>query len=202
MVSVVEYVQHTDESLLRLIARRDADALAALYDRHAQTVYNMITRIVREPGTADEVLQDTFWQVWQKAGEFRGGGAAAAWLYRIARNKSLDQLRRLKARPQPLSSDESGEQSVWSTLAATGAEVERITEHTWRRQQVREALTSLPADQRLCLELAYFEGMSQRQIAEHTATPVGTVKTRVRMGLEKLERILRAAGYQPEDIER
>jgi RNA polymerase sigma-70 factor (ECF subfamily) len=198
----VEYVQHTDESLLGMIARRDADALAALYDRHAQTVYNMIARIVQEPGAADEILQDTFWQVWQKAGEFQGGGAAAAWLYRIARNKSLDQLRRLKTRPQPISSDESGEQNIWSTLAAAGAEVERITEHAWRRQHVREALTSLPADQRLCLELAYFEGMSQRQIAQHTATPIGTVKTRVRMGLEKLERILRAAGYQSEDIER
>jgi RNA polymerase sigma-70 factor (ECF subfamily) len=185
-----------------MIARRDADALAALYDRHAQTVYNMIARIVQEPGTADEVLQDTFWQVWQKAGEFHGSGAVVAWLYRIARNRSLDQLRRRKARPQPLSSDESGEQNIWSTLVAAGAEVERITEHAWRRQHVREALTSLPADQRQCLELAYFEGMSQRQIAEHTATPIGTVKTRVRMGLEKLERILRAAGYQPEDIER
>jgi RNA polymerase sigma-70 factor (ECF subfamily) len=202
MAFALEYVQHTDESLLGLIARHDADALAALYDRHAQTVYNMIARIVHEPATADEVLQDTFWQVWQKASEFHGGGAAAAWLYRIARNKSLDQLRRQKARPQPLTTDESGEQSVWATLAAVGAEVERITEHAWRRQHVREALTSLPADQRLCLELAYFEGMSQRQIAEYTATPVGTVKTRVRMGLEKLERILRAAGYQPEDIER
>jgi RNA polymerase sigma-70 factor (ECF subfamily) len=185
-----------------MIARRDADALAALYDRHAQTVYNLIARIVQEPGTADEVLQDTFWQVWQKAGEFHGGGTAAAWLYRIARNKSLDQLRRLNARPQPILSDAAGDQSIWSMIPATGAEVERITEHAWRRQHVLEALTNLPPDQRLCLELAYFEGMSQRQIAEHTATPIGTVKTRVRMGLEKLERMLRAAGYQPEDIER
>ncbi|HET9222008.1 MAG TPA: sigma-70 family RNA polymerase sigma factor, partial [Roseiflexaceae bacterium] len=118
----MEYGQHTDETLLTMIARRDPDALAALYDRHAQTVYNLIARIVQEPGTADEVLQDTFWQVWQKAGEFHRSGTAAAWLYRIARNKSLDQLRRLNARPQPILSDAAGDQSIWSTLAATGAE--------------------------------------------------------------------------------
>src|SRR5262245_23589086 len=95
-MELVDYSQLADETLLDLIKQRDADAFTALYDRHAQTIYNVIIRIVREPAVAAEVHQDTFWQIWQKAGEFRGGGAAAAWLYRIARNKSLDQLRRQK----------------------------------------------------------------------------------------------------------
>ncbi len=94
--------RHFDETLLQLIAERDAAALEVLYDRYAQVVYNLSMRIVREAAIVDEVLQDTFWQVWQKAGDYRGSGAAAACLCRIARNKSLDQLRREQARPQPL----------------------------------------------------------------------------------------------------
>jgi RNA polymerase sigma-70 factor (ECF subfamily) len=194
--------QHPDEVLLQLIAQRDATALETLYDRYAQTIYNLIVRIVQNPAIADELLQETFWQVWQAGGQgqFRGEGAAAAWLCRIARNKSLDQLRRQKARPRPVEtrSDED-EERLWNQFIAD-VEVERQTEHSWDRQYLRQALDRIPSDQRLCLELAYFEGMSQRQIAKHTDTPLGTVKTRLRMGLEKLEYILRVAGYRAEDI--
>ncbi len=192
----------TDEALLRLIAQRDGNAVAELYDRHAQTIFNLIMRILQEPATADEVLQETFWQVWQKAGEFRSGGSAAGWIYRIARNKSLDQLRRQKARPQPVAFEATApDREAEDTLSAAGPTVERIAEQTWQRQHVRQALASLPAEQRHCLELAYFEGMSQREIAAFTQTSMGTVKTRVRLGMEKMARLLRGAGYQAEDLE-
>lgn len=194
--------QYSDEALLHLIAQRNAAALELLYDRYAQTIYNLIKRIVRDPAIAEEILQETFWQVWQACGEgrFRGEGAAAAWLCRIARNKSLDQLRRQKARPRPLEieSDEA-EEILWNQIIAPEGEVEQITTRSWDRHYIRQALAQIPAEQRFCLELAYFEGMSQRQIAEYTDTPLGTVKTRLRMGLEKLERLLRIAGYQAED---
>ncbi len=193
----------SDEALLQLIAQRDAAALEALYDRYAQTVYNLIMRMVQDPAIADELLQETFWQIWQACGQnqFRGEGVPAAWLFRIARNKSLDQLRRQKTRPQPLEiHSEEDEQEVWDQLTDPEAQVEQVTERAWDRQYLRQALAKIPAEQRLCLELAYFEGMSQRQIAEYTAMPLGTIKTRLRMGLEKLERILRLAGYQPEDV--
>jgi RNA polymerase sigma-70 factor (ECF subfamily) len=193
----------SDEALLQLIAQRDAAALEMLYDRYAQTIYNLIKRIVQEPAIADELLQETFWQVWQACApsQFRGEGAAAAWLCRIARNKSLDQLRRQKARPRPLEikSDEA-EEVLWDEFIATDVEVEQGIARSWDWQYVRRALTQIPSEQRLCLELAYFEGMSQSQIAEYTHIPLGTIKTRLRLGLEKLERILRVAGYQPEDI--
>src|SRR5919108_3098677 len=96
--------QPSDEALLQLIAQQDAAALEMLYDRYAQTIYNLIKRIVQDSAIADELLQETFWQVWQACGQgqFRGEGVALAWLCRIARNKSLDQLRRQKARPQPV----------------------------------------------------------------------------------------------------
>jgi RNA polymerase sigma-70 factor (ECF subfamily) len=192
--------QYSDEVLLERIATQDAAALEVLYDRHAQIVYNLIVRIVRETTIADDLLQETFWQVWQQADKFRGEGAAAAWVYRIARNKSLDQLRRREARPQPQQTHtEEEEVALWVKLPAEDAEVEALTERKQARNSVHEALTKIPVEQRQCLELAYFEGLSQRQIAEHTQTPLGTVKTRIKMGMEKLERILIVAGYRAKD---
>lgn len=192
---------YSDETLLQLIALRDINALEALYARYAQTTYNLIRRIVRDSTVVEEVLQDTFWQVWQKASEFRGEGAAAAWLYRIARNKSLEHLRRQKARPTPVTITLADEERPWSTPLASEVNAEHVTEQAWRRQRLRQALNEIPAEQRHCLELAYFEGMSQREIADYIHTPLGTVKTRIRLGLEKLERLLRTAGVKAEDIE-
>jgi RNA polymerase sigma-70 factor (ECF subfamily) len=196
-----ELKHFSDEALLQQVARRDATALEELYDRHAQIVYNLIIRIVRETALADELLQETFWQVWRQADKFRGEGAAAAWLYRIARNKSLDQLRRRQVRPQPVdTANEEAEAAVWEQLPAAEPEVEQTIERRQDSASVRQALAQIPAEQRNCLELAYFEGMSQRQIAAHTNTPLGTVKTRLQMGLEKLERLLTTAGYRQKDF--
>lgn len=193
--------QISDETLLQKIAEQDTAALELLYDRHAQTVFNLIGRIVRDSAIADELLQETFWQVWKQAERYRGEGSAAAWVYRIARNKSLDQLRRKKVRPQPVETgSETDEQAMWATLSAENAEVEPVVEQRRDSLAVRRALLRIPDEQRQCLEMAYFEGMSQRQIAEHTATPLGTVKTRIRIGMEKLERFLRADGYRTDDF--
>jgi RNA polymerase sigma-70 factor (ECF subfamily) len=197
---LVNYQQLEDEGLLRLISQQNPDALEELYDRHAQIAYNLIVRIVHDPAIADEILQETFWQVWQKASDFSGRGAVAAWLYRIARNKSLDQLRRQKARPQPVETGaEQEEGAVWSQLNVDSPGVEYVVEMRSTQAQLRQALTEIPEEQRQCLELAYFEGLSQRQIAELTGAPLGTVKTRMRIGLEKLERILQAAGFRARD---
>jgi RNA polymerase sigma-70 factor, ECF subfamily len=196
----VELPQTTDEVLLRQVAQRDTNALAALYDRHAQTVYNVIARIVQEPALADELLQDTFWQIWQKAGEYQGSGAAAAWIYRIARNKSLDQLRRAKTQPQAISAESAHEVGLFATLTSVADTVEHIAAQSWQQQDIHRALSNIPEEQRASLELAYFEGLTQREIAERMQVPMGTVKTRIKMGLEKVERFLRAAGYQAEDL--
>jgi RNA polymerase sigma-70 factor (ECF subfamily) len=197
----LEYKQHSDESLLNLMAQQDPAALEEFYDRYAQVVYNVIVRIVRDRAVADEILQETFWQVWRKVAEFSGRGAAAAWLYRIARNKSLDHLRRQKARPQPPeTASQEDEDLVWERLTGDAIEPEQTAERRWEQQDLLQALAEISADQRLCLELAYFEGMSQRQIAAYANIPLGTVKTRLRSGLQKLGRMLRSAGYQAKDI--
>ena len=133
------YTQLPDEALVLHISRRSSEALAALYDRHAQPVYNLILRIVREPASADEILQDTFWQVWQKADTYQQGNAAA-WLYRIARNKSLDWLRRQKTQPPAafsLDAQDGAETAAAATAAVAAAvtlPVEQVVAQSWQQE--------------------------------------------------------------------
>lgn len=206
----------SDEVLLRHIADGDRQAFAVLYDRHAIVTYSLILRIVRDRALADDVLQETFWQIWKRAGEYRGEGQVAAWLYRIARNRSLDEVRRQQRAPvaavesldawqTDAGSAEEGSHTrhpLLRRLAASRQSSDAASQFTQdqRRRHVQDALATIPHEQRTCLELAYFEGMSQQQIADHVNLPLGTVKTRMRMGLAKLEHILRAQGYRQEDL--
>jgi RNA polymerase sigma-70 factor (ECF subfamily) len=186
-----EYQRYTDEMLLQLVTRKNVGAYETLYDRHARPVYSLLVRIVRDAQVAEELLQEIFWQVWQKAGQYEGSGSAAAWLYRIARNRGLDQLRHRRARPQALQTELA---ALDRSLRDFEKSAERYAEQSLRRQQVLQALETIPEEQRYCIELAYFDGLSQREIADRTNTPLGTIKTRMRIGLEKLERLLRGAG--------
>ena len=183
--------QQSDEALLQLVAQRNLAAYDLLYRRHAQVMYNLIVRIVRDTATAEDLLQDVFWQVWENANQYRGSGAALAWMMRVARNRALDQLRRQRVRP-PTVSDNAEEVEMVPAAIST----EETVEMQMRRAQVQRALESIPEDQRLCLELAYFEGLSQREIAEQTNLALGTIKSRIRIGLEKLERVLRGSGIR------
>ena len=195
------YAQATDEALLQRVAQQDVAAYELFYDRHTQVVYSLILRIVRQTARAEELLQETFWQVWRGADGYRGEGAAVAWLLRIARNRALDELRRQKARPQPdeATTDEIGRTEQMERAMAQSAPLEDTVELTvtrrWNQQQVQIALAEIPADQRICLELSYFEGYSQREIAEHLVLPIGTIKSRMRIGMEKLEYQLRSVGF-------
>ncbi|MEM7129729.1 MAG: sigma-70 family RNA polymerase sigma factor [Chloroflexota bacterium] len=198
----MNYAHFSDETLIQLISQRDPIALEALYDRHGQTAHNLVMRIVRDSALTDEIVQETFWQVWRKAADFRGLGAAAAWVYRIARNKSLDALRKLNRMPvvhELVEQQTSG--ATFLSAARAGVDtaqspVESQVSQQLERQQLFRALASIPGEQKMCLELAYFEDLSQSQIAARLNIPLGTVKTRIRMGLEKLEHILRATGFQ------
>lgn len=190
----------SDEQLLQLVAGRDADAFETLYDRHAPVIYNLILRIVSEPRTAEELVQECFWQVWQKAGDYRGAGAGAAWLYRIARNRGLDRLRQRNARPQTIGL-EAEEQSAAFARYGQVPSVEVTVEQSWQQQQVWQSLAAIPEEQRVILELAYFEGMTQSEIAEYLSLPIGTIKSRIRLGVEKLERLLASTGLSRGDLQ-
>lgn len=194
--AVTAYQQQTDDQLLHAAAQGSELAFATLYDRHAQVAYNLIVRIVRDERMAEDVLQEAFWQVWHKASSYRGNGSVAAWVYRIARNKGLDKLRYVQRRRvtwQPLPLDSEGNH------VEHGNQPEEQIARKHLRQDILLALAEMPVEQRHCLELAYFEGLSQREIAAQTQTPLGTVKTRIRSGLKKLGASLRAIGYGNED---
>lgn len=183
--------QQSDETLLQLVAQQNLAAYDLLYRRHAPVLYSLIVRIVRDSATAEDLLQDVFWQIWENAGQYRGSGAAMAWITRVARNRALDQLRRQRARPDTTNSDAEEVESI-----ADSSTTEEVVEIQMRRAQVQRALAEIPEDQRLCLEMAYFEGLTQREIAEQTNTAVGTIKSRIRIGLEKVERLLRGSGVR------
>lgn len=173
--------------LVRAVAQGDEQAMTALYDHYSRGVYALALRIVRQPNVAEEMVQETFVRVWRAATSFDGGASFEGWLYRIARNLCLDQLRRQRARPEteePMEPD--SEQDGPLDALADAADVAEEAWERLRRDQVRQALNGLPSEQRAALELAYFEGLTHREIAERLGEPLGTVKTRLRLGLHKL----------------
>ncbi|HSP95590.1 MAG TPA: sigma-70 family RNA polymerase sigma factor [Thermoanaerobaculia bacterium] len=176
-----------DRGLIARIESRDADALALLYDRHSARLFGLAQRILGDTGEAEEVLQEVFLHVWKAAATFDASrGPVLAWLLVATRSRSIDRLRsRRPGRSAGVRSlDEVPEAASREDIEADAAGRE------WEAQ-CRAAIAELPEDQRRALELAYFEGLTHQEIAQHTATPLGTVKTRVRLGLMKLRERIR-----------
>jgi len=176
-----------DRALVARIERRDADALGKLYDRYAARLNGLAARILGDTGDAEEVLQEVFLYVWRAASTFDASrGSVIAWLLVATRSRAIDRLRARGAAGRgnlrPL--EESPE-------AASPDDVEAGLEGRQWQIVCRKAIAELPDDQRRALELAYFEGLTQQEIAERTRAPLGTVKTRVRLGLMKLRELIR-----------
>lgn len=177
-----------DNVLIRRIAQGDEQALSQLYDRYAATVMGVALKIVRQREIAEEITQEAFWRVWQRASTFDNSrGNFAPWLFGIARNLSIDELRRRAARPQ--AAYEDPERPLLEAIADE-ANVEEVVWLGEQRSVVRSAMQALSAEQREALELAYFSGLTQREIADKLGNPLGTIKTRVRLGLLKLRDLL------------
>lgn len=176
-----------DRGLIARIEGRDADALALLYDRHSARLYGLAQRILGDTGEAEEVLQEVFLYVWKAAATFDASrGPVLAWLLVATRSRSIDRLR--SRRPAGSAGGRSLEEVP---EAASREDVEADAAGREWEAQCRAAIAGLPEDQRRALELAYFEGLTHQEIAERTATPLGTVKTRIRLGLMKLREHIR-----------
>lgn len=187
-MSQLDYSTLDDETLVRLIVQARAEALSALYDRYGRLVFSLALNSVGDPAAAEEITQDVFLRVWQRAHQYHADRAkVSTWLTSIARHRAIDQLRRRGSRSEQHS-------VAWSELPPDAEPSVNGPEHvaflTLERERVRTAIAQLSAEQKQVLALAYFQGLTHSQIAEALALPLGTVKTRVRLGMQKLRDLL------------
>lgn len=179
-----EPAQTTDSEILRAIAGGDEQALAALYDRYRLILFGLILRILHSQPEAEDVLQEVFLQVWRKASDFdEARGRPFTWLVTLARSRAIDRLRSLGSR----------ERTALEAARDVTDKVSDAADDAVKSEQgeiVRRALAELPEEQRRTLVLAYFEGLTQSEIAERLNSPLGTVKTRMRSGMIKLRELL------------
>ncbi len=176
-----------DEDLIVLVERRDADAFAILYDRHGGAAYSLAHRIVGDPAVAEDVTQEAFLSLWRSGGRFDAArGSVRSWTLGIVRNRAIDALRRASGPAPKLDLDDDGVLEGQASGELTDAAA--IRRETARR--VRGALGELPDEQSQVIGLAYFGGFTHSEIAEMLGMPLGTVKGRMRLGLEKIRTML------------
>jgi len=174
----------SDEALVALVARGDEDALAELYDRVGRVAYGLALRVLRDERHAEDAVQEAFLQVWRSAASFRAERAkASTWILTLVHRRAVDLVRREERRQaDPLTDD-----------SAAGVGREETDEAAWlrfERERVQAALKQLPDVQREALELAYYGGFSQSELAERLGVPLGTIKSRMFAGLARLRELL------------
>lgn len=181
----------SDAALVAAMARGEERAASVLYDRWAAMLLAVAARITRDRSEAEEVVAEAFVQAWRAAGKFEPGrGSVAAWLTTMARSRALDLVRARGRRHRHEAA--AGEEPNLPISHGQGPAAPDVpVEAGERRQAVRAALAELPDPQRRALELAYYQGLSQSQIAEELGEPVGTIKTRTRLAMQKLREALR-----------
>lgn len=186
----MDYTLFDDETLLRLIARSQENALSELYDRYNRLVYSVAINALADPGHAEEITQDVFVRVWEKAETYRAEqGRVATWLASITRNRAIDIFRRGRVRQENL---HISWEEVESFDPPAPQDVEAEADLAQRQRQVRWAVAQLPEEQKQALGLAYFQGLSHLEISERLGEPLGTVKTRIRLGMQKLRQLLQS----------
>jgi RNA polymerase sigma-70 factor (ECF subfamily) len=169
-----------DLTLLARIGQGDETGMEAIFKRYSGPVYSVALRVLHDSGQAEDVMQEIFLQLWRNPEAFvHGRGSLGAWLVVVARNRAIDLLRRRKPTD-----------SVDDVVLASPCDISAEAERNGMMEKVRVILADLPEEQRKSLELAYFEGLSHSEIASRTGDPLGTVKTRIRLGLMSLRKAL------------
>jgi RNA polymerase sigma-70 factor (ECF subfamily) len=185
-----------DAELLRRMAAGDESALGELYDRWSPLVHSVVIRVVGDPDDAEELVEETFWQAWRQAGRYDASrGGISGWLVVIARSRALDRVRLRGWQRAGAATSMDGADAPEPVVDVAGPLDAAELDET--RRLVRAALERLPAEQRETVELAYFRGMSQTEIAAATGQPLGTVKTRARLALQKLREALSVLREEP-----
>lgn len=184
----MDYHKYSDETLMLLISRSQEPALGELYDRYGRLVYSVALNTLSDPVRAEEVTQDVFERVWEKARTYDAEqGRVVSWLTSIARHRSIDLYRQFRSHHEDM-------QITWQEAEMVdlpdGTNVEWEVDLMQRQQRIRRAVGQLPNEQRQALGMAFFQGMSHPEIAEALGEPLGTVKTRIRLGMQKLRVLL------------
>jgi RNA polymerase sigma-70 factor, ECF subfamily len=186
----LDYSTLDDQSIIRLVAQAQPEAMSELYDRYARLVFSLALAILDDRETAEEVTQDVFMRIWEKADSYRPEQARVnTWLTVITRNRSIDRLRQRGKREERF-------RESWDEASIDGQVrgAERLPEEqvstNIRAERLRDAIASLPEEQKEALALAYLQGLSHSHIAELLGMPLGTVKTRIRLGMQKLRKII------------
>jgi RNA polymerase sigma-70 factor, ECF subfamily len=194
VMSKVGKIQHlllADEDLMSLIPDGDAKALGALYDRHSRVVYSLAYRMMRKRQEAEDLVQDGFLQVWRSAESYRTErGSVRTWILSIVHNRAIDQLRSTASRRRTQDKAEA------TAPTSEPSEAFAVTWRNMQREQVREALQVLPPEQLKVLELGYYSGYTHVEIAEMLGLRLGTVKGRMRLGLNKLREYFDSRGLE------
>lgn len=174
----------TDLELIRKICNRDRSAFDLFFDRYAQIIFNLCVRILKDTGEAEDVMQEIFMQIWKEAERFDAARASVkTWLFTIARSRSLDRYRSRKTVRQRF--EENPVEDLSTLIGHEDAEGENVLRH-----YVLTALNFLTGEQRQVLELSYYQGLTQEEIAEQLGEPLGTIKSRIRAALIKLRSFL------------
>ena len=176
-----QYLILADEDLISLVEAADAEAFATLYDRHSRAAFSLAYRMMGERQSSEDLAQDAFLKVWRSASSYRvDRGSVRTWILSIVHNRGIDQLRSHASRRRTQDRIEA---------SAPRSQPSEAFAETWRnsqREQVREAMNTLPSEQLKILELAYFSGYTHVEISELLRLPLGTVKGRMRLGLKKI----------------
>lgn len=187
-IAAHDNAQQADIELLRRVRAQDEQALAQLYDRYGRLLYTIARRVVGDDALSEEVVQDVFLRFWRGAEQYQPErGRVAVWLMAMARNRAIDVLR---SRPHQNRQRENSPLSDNERL--TALQQPPPGDEQFLRDAVQSALTTLSDSQRQAIELAYYEGMSQSEIATQLDTPLGTVKSRIRDGMMRLRQVLSA----------
>lgn len=175
----------SDAELVALVTEKNPAALEVLYTRYSRIVFSFALRIVGDPQIAEELLQEVFFRTWRQGALFRSSrGAFVTWLLSITHNMAIDELRKRNRRPQKADSEEP--EALLAAMADTSQDVEEEVWLSSLRTTISDAMRLLPQAQRVTIEMAYFQGLTQREIAERLGEPLGTIKTRMRLGIQKL----------------
>ncbi len=190
--------EREDEILVQRVASGDALALEQLYDRYGQAVYSLALRIARDPETAEELTQEVFVRLWRFAGTFEPArGRFSGWLLGITHNLSLNEVRRWQSRPQKAALSDNDDERSYDPVDESSDSAEAAWQNI-RRQAIVDALKQLPDSQRRAIELAFFGGFTHLEIATMLGEPLGTIKSRIRIGMQRLKQLLLAQGIEAE----